>query len=61
VMPQDRDQLHLGQKAVVRVHSANQRTTHELNGAVRRDRCRRVEGYRCIGSVLHGVGHRPEG
>jgi HlyD family secretion protein len=36
VMPQDRDQLHLGQKAVVRVHSANQRTTPELNGAVRR-------------------------
>jgi HlyD family secretion protein len=36
VMPQDRDQLHLGQKAVVRVHSSNQRTTPELNGAVRR-------------------------
>ena len=36
VMPQDRDQLHVGQKAVVRVHSSNQRSTPELNGAVRR-------------------------
>ena len=36
VMPQDRDQLQLGQKAVVRVHSSNQRTTPELNGTLRR-------------------------
>jgi HlyD family secretion protein len=36
VMPQDRDQIHVGQKAVVRVHSSNQRSMPELNGAVRR-------------------------
>jgi len=36
VMPQDRDQLHLGQKAVVRLHSSNQRTTPELNGTLER-------------------------
>ena len=36
VMPQDRDQLHLRQKAVVRLQSSNQRTTPELNGTLER-------------------------
>jgi len=36
VMPQDRDQLRLGQKVVVRVHSSNQRNTPELNGTLTR-------------------------
>jgi HlyD family secretion protein len=36
VMPQDRDQLHVGQNAIVRVRSSNQRTTPELNGNVAR-------------------------
>jgi HlyD family secretion protein len=36
VMPQDRDQLHVGQNAIVRVRSSNQRTTPELNGSVAR-------------------------
>ena len=36
VMPQDRDQLHLKQKAVVRLQSSNQRTTPELNGTLER-------------------------
>jgi HlyD family secretion protein len=36
VMPQDRDQLHVGQKAVVRLHSSNQRTTPELKGTLER-------------------------
>jgi HlyD family secretion protein len=35
-MPQDRDQLHVGQNAIVRVRSSNQRTTPELNGNVAR-------------------------
>lgn len=36
VTPQDRDQLQLGQKVTVRVHSSNQRNTPELNGALTR-------------------------
>ena len=36
VMPQDRDQLHLKQKAVVRLQSSNQRTTPELKGTLER-------------------------
>jgi HlyD family secretion protein len=36
VMPQDIDQLVLGQKANVRLHAANARTTPELNGSVSR-------------------------
>lgn len=36
VMPQDRDQIRVGQTAVVRVHASNQRTTPELNGLVSR-------------------------
>ena len=36
VTPQDRDQLHLGQKALVRVQSSNQRTTPELKGTLQR-------------------------
>lgn len=36
VMPQDRDQLHVGQKATVRVRSSNRRTTPELNGSLAR-------------------------
>jgi HlyD family secretion protein len=34
VSPQDVDQLHLGQRAVVRFSSFNRRTTPELNGDV---------------------------
>ncbi len=36
VMPQDIDQLTIGQHANVRVHASNQRTTPELNGTVTR-------------------------
>jgi len=36
VMPQDIDQLYVGQKAVVKVHAFNQRTTPELNGTLER-------------------------
>ena len=36
VMPQDRDQLQLGQNVVVRVHSSHQRTTPELKGTLTR-------------------------
>jgi len=36
VQPSDIDQIHLGQKAVVKVHAGNQRTTPELVGAVSR-------------------------
>jgi HlyD family secretion protein len=36
VMPQDRDQLHVGQKATVRIRSSNQRTTPELHGSLAR-------------------------
>jgi HlyD family secretion protein len=36
VMPQDRDQLQLGQNVVVRVHSSNRRTTPELYGTLTR-------------------------
>ena len=36
VMPQDIDQLSLGQRAIVRVQASNQRTTPELNGTVTR-------------------------
>jgi HlyD family secretion protein len=36
VMPQDIDQLSIGQHANVRVHASNQRTTPELNGTVTR-------------------------
>jgi HlyD family secretion protein len=36
VMPQDIDQLSLGQHAIVRVHASNQRTTPELAGTVTR-------------------------
>ena len=36
VQPQDIDQLQLGQKAVLRFSTFNQRTTPELNGAVAR-------------------------
>jgi HlyD family secretion protein len=36
VMPQDIDQLTIGQHAYVRVHASNQRTTPELNGTVTR-------------------------
>ncbi len=36
VMPQDIDQLSVGQPATVRVHASNQRTTPELNGTVAR-------------------------
>jgi membrane fusion protein, type I secretion system len=36
VMPQDRDQLHVGQKATVRLRSSNRRTTPELNGSLAR-------------------------
>jgi HlyD family secretion protein len=36
VMPQDIDQLAIGQKAIVRVHAANARTTPELNAYVTR-------------------------
>ncbi len=36
VMPQDRDQLHLRQKAIVRIQSSNQRTTPELHGTLER-------------------------
>jgi HlyD family secretion protein len=36
VMPQDRDQIRVGQSALVRVHASNQRTTPELNGLVSR-------------------------
>jgi len=36
VQPQDRDQLQLGQKVVVKVHSSNQRNTPELNGTLTR-------------------------
>jgi HlyD family secretion protein len=36
VMPQDRDQLQLGQNVVVRVHSSNQRNTPELKGTLTR-------------------------
>jgi HlyD family secretion protein len=36
VMPQDRDQIRVGQTALVRVHASNQRTTPELNGMVSR-------------------------
>jgi HlyD family secretion protein len=36
VMPQDRDQLHQGQKAVVRVNSSNHRNTPELNATLTR-------------------------
>jgi HlyD family secretion protein len=36
VAPQERDQLSVGQNAVVRVHSSNQRTTPELKGKLQR-------------------------
>ncbi len=36
VMPQDIDQLRIGQPAVVRLHAFNQRTTPELNGTLTR-------------------------
>jgi HlyD family secretion protein len=36
VMPQDIDQLTIGQGATVRVHASNQRTTPELSGTVTR-------------------------
>lgn len=36
ISPQDIDQVHLGQKAVLRMSAFNQRTTPELNGAVNR-------------------------
>ena len=36
VLPSDIDQLHAGQKAVVKVHASNQRTTPELVGEVAR-------------------------
>jgi HlyD family secretion protein len=36
VMPQEIDQLSVGQKATVRVHSSNARTTPELSGTVSR-------------------------
>lgn len=36
VMPQDIDQLHIGQKATIRVHAANARTTPEIFGEVSR-------------------------
>ena len=36
VHPQDRDQLQVGQKAVVRIQSSNHRTTPELNGTLSR-------------------------
>jgi HlyD family secretion protein len=36
VMPQDIDQLQLGQRAVLRFSTFNQRTTPELNGTVSR-------------------------
>jgi HlyD family secretion protein len=36
IMPQDIDQLQMGQHAVIRVHAANARTTPELSGAVSR-------------------------
>jgi HlyD family secretion protein len=36
VMPQDIDQLTIGQPAIVRVHASNQRTTPEINGTVSR-------------------------
>ena len=36
VMPQDIDQLAIGQKAIVRVHAANARTTPELNAYLTR-------------------------
>lgn len=36
VLPQDIDQIAIGQKAVVRVHAFNQRTTPEITGAISR-------------------------
>jgi HlyD family secretion protein len=36
VMPQDIDQLHIGQKTIVKLHAFNQRTTPELNGVLGR-------------------------
>ena len=36
VQPQDIDQLHPGQKAILRFSTFNQRTTPELNGSVTR-------------------------
>ena len=36
IAPQDIDQVHLGQKAVLRFSAFNQRTTPELNGEVSR-------------------------
>ena len=36
VMPNDIDQLAIGQKAIVRVHASNARTTPEINGTVTR-------------------------
>ena len=36
VMPQDRDQLQVGQNVMVRVHSSNQRNTPELKGTLSR-------------------------
>ena len=36
VTPNDRDQLQIGQKVTVRVHSSNQRNTPELNGTLTR-------------------------
>jgi membrane fusion protein, type I secretion system len=36
ITPQDRDQLQLGQKVVVKVHTSNQRNTPELNGTLTR-------------------------
>jgi HlyD family secretion protein len=36
VTPQDRDQLQIGQKVTVRVHSSNQRNTPELTGTLTR-------------------------
>ena len=42
VMPQEIDQLALGQHAVVRVHASNARTTPELNGTLTRISRRRL-------------------
>ena len=36
VTPNDRDQLQIGQKVTVRVHTSNQRNTPELNGTLTR-------------------------
>ena len=59
--PQDRDQLHLGQKALVRVQSSNQRTTPELKGTLQRIAADISTDFSSIGAILHGRDHHLTG